>query len=588
MKHKWTLIIGVVTILTFISCNTAQRLTYAEQKEHTNLRHPLKKEGKKDTASSKEALPQKVTIVSNKNEEGGGGEQQFYFSFDSIQNIEMDEIVVTASTKSVAERNGQLNLDFVVTIPAVMMKQDWKMVIKPILDNKGEIRQLDSMVIHGKQNWYFQTRKDRQIERQQRLEEKLASRKLNTWNKFPWEKKKEKDNLDSIQNHINKMLQESRKVGMRLDTIMESGQNYDYYYSQQMSSENLATNVKIYMESYIVNCDDRLFPLMPSDTIKFYIASFIQFLDNTPRYVRKIIKRKVTDKMTANIQFAAGKYVLNDTLANNEEEFAKVKERIKNIAEGNEFIIDSLTITAYSSPEGSVQTNAILAKNRANSLKEYLYKDDVDNILPGDDYTIIGTEAEDWRRLAGMVYNTPEIINAREILEIIQTEENLDKREMLIRNKFPQDYKYMRENLYPQLRAVDFVFHLARRNMVEDVMFTDEIDTEYADAIQLMKDRKYKQAMPKLLEYRDWNTAICYMSLGYNAMALQIIGEMEKTSDTEYLMSILYARENNIEKAIDCYLSACRMDESKAMRGEMDPELAELIKAYGLNKEFGY
>ena len=48
MKHKWTLIIGVVIILTFISCNTAQRLTYAEQKEHTNLRHPLKKEGKKD------------------------------------------------------------------------------------------------------------------------------------------------------------------------------------------------------------------------------------------------------------------------------------------------------------------------------------------------------------------------------------------------------------------------------------------------------------------------------------------------------------------------------------------------------------
>ena len=118
--------------------------------------------------------------------------------------------------------------------------------------------------------------------------------------------------------------------------------------------------------------------------------------------------------------------------------------------------------------------------------------------------------------------------------------------------------------------------------MVEDVMFTDEIDTAYAEAVELMQQRKYKEAMPKLLEYRDLNTALCYMSLGYNKTAIQILDEQVETADREYLKAILYAREGDIQKAVQLYMKSCEMDDSKIMRGTLDPEIADIIKAYGL------
>ena len=169
-----------------------------------------------------------------------------------------------------------------------------------------------------------------------------------------------------------------------------------------------------------------------------------------------------------------------------------------------------------------------------------------------------------------------------DILTLIKKTEDPDERERNISNAFPDVYHKLKMEYYPKLRTVDFVFHLSRRGMVEDVMYTDVIDTEYAEAIRLMDERKYKEAMPKLLEYRDMNTAICYMSLGYNGTAVNILLEQPETADREYLLAVLYARLNMDELAVQLFLKSCKMDESKIERGELDPEIAELIKENNL------
>ena len=206
-------------------------------------------------------------------------------------------------------------------------------------------------------------------------------------------------------------------------------------------------------------------------------------------------------------------------------------------------------------------------------------------MLPDENRIITLNGAEDWQKLRKLVHESPYIIHAPQIISIIDTQRSEDERELMIRNMYPADYQRMREQMYPKLRAVEFTFHLARRNMVEDVMFTDEIDTEYAKAVELMKNRKYKEAMPKLLEYRDLNTALCYMSLGYNKTAITILDEQAETADREYLKAILYAREGQTEKALQLYMKSCEMDASKIMRGELDPEIADLIKAYRLHPD---
>ena len=51
-----------------------------------------------------------------------------------------------------------------------------------------------------------------------------------------------------------------------------------------------------------------------------------------------------------------------------------------------------------------------------------------------------------------------------------------------------------------------------------------------------------------------------------------------------YLMAILYSRTGEIEKAVECYLLACKQDHAYVHLGNLDPEISTLIKTYGLNQ----
>lgn len=586
---KRILIISVgVWLLLMTACSTAQRLGVAERAQQSNIRLPFKSE-KKDTAAIK--VPQFITF------EDTDGKQKMIMTAerDSVTGEyeltmgELNEVVVTAAAKSVAERNGKVTLEFLVTVPATLMMRDWRMVIKPILDNGGSLMTLDSLEITGIENYNFNLRRQRQLNREidgvKRSQQVLQKRQQ--WGYF---RKTGKEIVADNSLFGTQMNSEAdiiaaadlKSSGTRLDTVMMKGNDYIYMYSQELHSSGLATRLKVWFDSYIVNCGDDVFPMSASDTVTFNIASFLQFMDRAPRYVRKTVYRKVTYKMTAHIQFKVGGYEVIDTLGNNSEELMKVRSKLKELAEGNEFIVDSMGVAAYASPEGTYALNAELARKRGNSIKSYLTGIDSYHVLPDKDRIMTSSEAEDWVKLRQLVKSSQHVVHAEEIMNIIDTQKNPDLRESQIRSAYQMDYQYMREYLYPQLRTVEFTFHLARRNMVEDVMFTDEIDTQYAEAIELMQQRRYKEAMPKLLEYRDMNTALCYMSLGYNKTAIKILDEQPLSANREYLKAILYAREGDIPKAVQFYMKSCNMDGSKIMRGTLDPEIADIIKAYNL------
>jgi hypothetical protein len=56
--------------------------------------------------------------------------------------------------------------------------------------------------------------------------------------------------------------------------------------------------------------------------------------------------------------------------------------------------------------------------------------------------------------------------------------------------------------------------------MVKDTIHTTVIDTAYMDAIKMMENRQYRQALQVLDEYSDHNTAVCLMSLGFSARTI--------------------------------------------------------------------
>ena len=146
-------------------------------------------------------------------------------------------------------------------------------------------------------------------------------------------------------------------------------------------------------------------------------------------------------------------------------------------------------------------------------------------------------------------------------------------------------YRHMREKLYPRLRTVRFDFHLHRKGMVKDTVHTTVLDTAYMNGVQAIRDRDYEVALTLLRPYNDYNTAIAYLCMDYNASAMQILESLERSAQVNYMLAVLYSRRGDEEKAVECYVRSCSQDPTYVHRGNLDPEISVLIRRYGLNAQ---
>lgn len=372
----------------------------------------------------------------------------------------------------------------------------------------------------------------------------------------------------------------------RLDTVIYNKGKFEYYYKQQVMADEDSRRMKIYLDGFAqsIRGDSHLLP--HSDTLDYIVSSMVQFLDTTPRYMRKVIERKAISTLRTNITFKTGKHNMDIDLGDNRSELDKVQDMLDKLTGTGEFVMDSISLIAGCSPEGSFRSNMLLSKRRAESIGNYLSKE-----LSGIE-GIAGMlkpypKGEDWQGLSKLVTDSLESGNRQAILELIASDTDPDKKEIDIRSKYPADYKYIREKLYPHLRAVDFTFHVHRKGMIKDTIHTTEPDTLYARSMELMKKRKYADALQILHDYNDYNTAICLMSLGYDQTAYNILlNEPETaTANSEYLLAILASRLGKTQEAVTRYLHSVELDPMKRWRGTLDPEINKLIKAYNLNQE---
>lgn len=580
--HALPILMPVIAFSILSGCSTQRRLEEAYMVSGlVNVRQPANAE--KKTEENKVETGKHITF-----KDKDGQEKTVMTSVRDSTNGEymltsqLDEVTVTAKSKTVPERNGNITIAFMVSVPETYTKKDWRVTIHPTLDNEGEKHELKSVVVAGEQfrnmdgrrKWYEERKLNRRINKNKKRVERRKDF-------YPYFYRND-STTDVLVRELDQWAEGNERYNRSwvLDTIVKNRKNLEYYYKQDFRTEEMRRKLKLYFTAKVEDLGMATYHLRSGDTLNYFISSMTQFLDRKPRYIRETVERKVTETTSAYIHFPAGSTVVDDTLHNNREEIEKVYRKMKEINEGNEFIVDSIVLIPACSPEGSFQANKILAEKRAVSLKKYL-EPALQSNAETVDLVKVQYKAENWDKLMQMLSES-DIEQKEDILALIKKTQDPDERERKISVAFPDVYKKLKMEFYPKLRTVDFVFHLSRRGMVEDVMYTDVIDTEYAEAIKLMDERKYKEAMPKLLEYRDMNTAICYMSLGYNGTAVNILLEQPETADREYLLAILYARLNMEELAVQLFLKSCKMDESKIERGELDPEIAELIKENNL------
>ena len=560
----------------------------------------------------------------------------------------LDAAVVTARFRNVAERHGKVDIEFQIVVPEVMQDSKWQLRFYPDMFILQDSIRLDPVIITG--NEYRKA----QLKGYQQYEKFLASiitdttkfinyhqlelfieRNIPQLYAFKTDSTSVSDEMfasvygvteqQAVEHYTNsiakrynkrkmarreKMYRKYVKVpivtdGLRLDTVLRAvNGDFIYRYVQTINTRPKLRKVDVILSGEIYESDQQIYRIPRSEPLTFYISSLSAFVDNREKYLTKVIERRVEENTACYIEFASGKHTIDETMGNNPQEIARIKDNLMTLMCSDEFVIDSITVTSSASPEGTHAFNERLSVRRSEGISEYFSEwmkhkqdsldaergfqvDELGNVIIEQRRSIPmqgRSSGENWRMLDRLVErDTVMTFEQKDLYFESEKITDIDRREKSLQSM--SCYRHMREKLYPRLRTVRFDFHLHRKGMVKDTVHTTVLDSVYMDGVQAIRDRDYERALTLLRPYNDYNTAIAYLSMDYNASAMQILERLERTAQVNYMLAVLYSRRGDEQKAVECYVRSCSQDPSYVHRGNLDPEISVLIKRYGLNQQ---
>ena len=196
------------------------------------------------------------------------------------------------------------------------------------------------------------------------------------------------------------------------------------------------------------------------------------------RYVRPAVDAAKTRELSgrAFVDFVVNRTEINPRYRNNMVELGKITATIDSVRSDKDVTVQRITIKGFASPEGSYENNTRLAKGRTESLKQYvrsLYHF-------SSDFISTAYEPEDWEALREFVAQSG-LEHKNEILALIDdTTIEPDPKEALIKKRYPAEYKFLLQTVYPGLRHSDYTIEYTIRQFTD----LDEIREMLATAPQ--------------------------------------------------------------------------------------------------------
>ncbi len=472
---------------------------------------------------------------------------------ETMAEFRLDEVVVVAKSRTLSERKGKVLVDFVVKLPKELQGGCRSIVVVPHLHKAEGAVPLQEISIRGGLFSRVQDRNYWQFSQYVRLFRPDAAGEQRAFERF---------------------VKHPYPQGVRLDSIVEGARDLSYYYSQEVPTRSEGKTMLLTLHGAVVALDGSRYDLPPLDTLRYHISSMLSFADTTTRYVTKVIEKYVVVNDRNYLSFRVNDTRIIDTLGDNAAQLARIESLMEELVEQREFHVDSIVLTASASPEGSYAQNERLARGRAAALKQRLgqrFGRQVDTLL------CVRWVAEDWVELERRIAADSTIAERETILGLLRTIGNPDRREAELRRRFPKQYRDIRERLYPLLRAVNFKYDLRRVGMVKDTIHTTVPDTLYARGVELLNEREYNDALRILRPYEDRNTAVAMLSLGYDEQAYEVLCRLSEEATVEYLKAIACARMGRIEEGKAAFRRACELQPNFEYRGNLDPEIRELI-----------
>jgi len=158
---------------------------------------------------------------------------------------------------------------------------------------------------------------------------------------------------------------------------------------------------------------------------------------------------------SAYIDFPVNRTELYPDYRRNAYELDVIHKTINTVKDDADVSIDSVSIKGFASPEGPYNNNVRLAKGRTQTLTEYV------RTLCAFEPGIMrqAFEPEDWQGLVKRL-NEIDIENREQILAIASDSSiEPDARNSMIQKRFPAQYKWLLDNVYPALRHSDYVVY---------------------------------------------------------------------------------------------------------------------------------
>lgn len=592
---------------------------------------------KRDTLTVRDENGKEILIMRAELDENG----------EMVANDVIEAATVTARFRNVAERHGKVDISFDVTVPKSMQDNKWQLMFYPDLFVMEDSTRLEPIVITGAEFRRQQKRGYEHFNRfmssiitdTTRLQFRhqllmFIERNMPEIYKFKDDTSYVSDEEFSSYygvterqavNHYTKWLLthiNNRKIamkdrmyrryvkapilteGLRLDTVVTGeGNDIIYRYTQTIEARPKLRKAEVVLSGDIFEQDKRIFRIPSSEPLTFYISSLSSFVDENERYLTMVTERQVGANATCNIDFAKGKTDVDPEFGRNKEEIGRIRSFLSSLLLNRDFDLDSIVVISSSSPEGNASLNNSLSLRRSVSVSDLFNKHvqatmdsirheegmvlDIAGALPEQvrDIRIIPrSSGENWTMLEHLVLGDTLLTSSQKnrFSELMKTSD-VDLRES--RMKSESFYPRMSEEFYPKLRTVRFDFHLHRKGMVKDTVHTTVLDTTYMRGVEALKEREYEKAVTILSPYKDYNAAVAYCAMDYNMSALEILDALEQGDKVKYMKAIIYSRIGDYGNAVQNYLDACTMNRSFISRGNLDPEISDLIKKYNLNKD---
>ncbi len=166
----------------------------------------------------------KVFIIPSKRDENG----------EDMMTLDLNEVVVVARSRSLPERMGKVNIDFVVTLPKELQGSSQSIVVTPILHKSDENVELQSLAIRGgmfdkvqqRNYWQLDTYKER------------------------FKPTTEKENWA-----YERFISYPYLEGVRLDSVVEHRGELKYFYTQEVKTEEAGSSLRLSLKGHVVALD---------------------------------------------------------------------------------------------------------------------------------------------------------------------------------------------------------------------------------------------------------------------------------------------------------------------------------------------